>query len=124
MSRSQDLAALRARITADEAARDELQVQLGQFVVKLNQEVTTLKQSNQAQNQERARTLQNMLNDHMNALLSYEASREKDAARQHQELADHLAALKAGVDNMRQANRNENSASRTAWRRSSVVLSV
>jgi hypothetical protein len=64
-----------------------------------------------------------MLNDHINALLSYESSREKDAARQHQELADHLAALKAGVDNMRQANRNENAATSMAWQRS-VVLSV
>ena len=122
MTRSEELARLRLSIQTDEANRDELQRKLAEFVSKLNQEVTTLKQTNQAENQERARSLQQMLQEHMASLMDYEQSREREAARQAEELATYLSNLMNQVAGMRKANQQENQAIRTSWLRGPVVI--
>ena len=93
-----------------------------EFAMTLNQEVTTLKQTNQAENLERARILQQMLNDHMTALMKSEQSRECEAARQANELADYLAKLMNRVSSMRKSNQQENLASRSGWLRGAVSV--
>ena len=122
MKRSEEMARLRASIERDEANRDELQRKLTEFAMTLNQEVTTLKQTNQAENLERARVLQQMLNDHMTALMKSEQSRECEAARQAGELADYLAKLMNRVSSMRKSNQQENLASRSGWLRGAVSV--
>ena len=122
MKRSEEMARLRASIQRDEANRDELQRKLTEFAMTLNQEVTTLKQTNQAENLERARILQQMLNDHMTALMKSEQRRECDAARQANELADYLAKLMNRVSSMRKSNQQENLASRSGWLRGAVSV--
>ncbi|MCY2933308.1 MAG: hypothetical protein WCJ40_03240 [Planctomycetota bacterium] len=122
MKRSEEMARLRASIQRDEANRDELQRKLTEFAMTLNQEVTTLKQTNQAENLERARILQQMLNDHMTALMKSEQSRECEAARQANELADYLAKLMNRVSSMRKSNQQENLASRSGWLRGAVSV--
>ena len=122
MKRSEEMARLRASIQRDEANRDELQRKLTEVAMTLNQEVTTLKQTNQAENLERARILQQMLNDHMTALMKSEQSRECEAARQANELADYLAKLMNRVSSMRKSNQQENLASRSGWLRGAVSV--
>jgi hypothetical protein len=58
----------------------------------------------------------------MASLMDYEQSREREAARQAEELAAYLSNLMNQVAGMRKANQQENQASRTSWLRGPVVV--
>ena len=93
MKRSEEMARLRASIQRDEANRDELQRKLTEFAMTLNQEVTTLKQTNQAEIWDGPRIRQKRLTDIMRPLMKSEKGREGEPARKANKLADNLAKL-------------------------------